>query len=178
LQKDVGGHLDRLENFYGVIQKFRPIHAKPQSRMVKYRIQDLFLKFWFRFIFPEWSAIETANFPYVQQILNRDLRTYKGGTLEAFFRGLFQESKQFNEVGAYWEQDNRNKIDLVALNDLQKRIVIAEIKLNKEKISSSALKIKAESLLHHYKGYHPEYLSLSLEDAVNYLISYPRHLHQ
>lgn len=170
LQKDIGGYLERLESYYGIIRKFRPIHAKPQSKMVRYRIEDLFLKFWFRFIFREWTAIETANFPYVQQILNRDLSTYKGGILEDFFRSLFAESKQFNEIGSYWEQDNTNEIDLVAVNALQKRIIIAEIKLNRERILEGGLKKKAEKLLRHYPGYSPEYLSLSLEDAHKYIL--------
>lgn len=65
LQKEIGGHLERLENFYGVIERFRPIHAKPQTKAVKYRIKDLFLRFWFRFIYRNWSAIETSNFAYV-----------------------------------------------------------------------------------------------------------------
>lgn len=169
LQKDIGGYLERLENYYGVLGKFRPIHAKPQSKTVRYRIEDLFLKFWFRFIFREWTAVETSNFAYVKQVLKRDLSSYKGGILEDFFRKLFQESKQFNEVGAYWESDNSNEIDLVALNDLEKRIVIAEIKLNKEKIREGNLKTKAEKLLRHYPGYSPEFLALSLEDASKYL---------
>lgn len=169
LQKDIGGYLERLENYFCVIQKFRPIQAKPQSKMVKYRIKDLFLKFWFRFIFSEWTAIETANFTYVHQILDRDLSTYKGGILERFFTNLFQESKQFNEIGSYWEHDNSNEIDLVAVNDLEKRIVIAEIKLNKERIRDGILKKKAEKLLSHYPDYTPEYLFLGLEDAFTYV---------
>lgn len=169
LQKDIGGYLERLENNYGVIQKFRPIHAKPQSKSVRYRIEDLFLKFWFRFIYREWTAIETSNFSYVQQILKRDLSVYKGGILEDFFRSLFQESKQFNEVGSYWEHDNSNEIDIVAVNDLQKRIVISEIKLNKDKIREGTLKKKGEKLLRHYPGYKPEYLYLSLADVTTYL---------
>jgi AAA+ ATPase superfamily predicted ATPase len=165
LQKDIGGYLERLENYFGIIKKVRPIHAKPQSKMVRYRIEDLFLRFWFRFIFSEWSAIETANFDYVKQILNRDLRTYMGGVLESFFKSAFEESKQFNEVGSYWEYDNSNEIDLVAVNDLKKRIVIAEIKCNKEKFRKEALKKKAEPLLLHYPGYTPEYLFLSLDEV-------------
>jgi len=170
LQRDIGGYLERLENYYGIIKKIKPIHAKPQSRTVKYRIRDPFLKFWFRFIFHEWTAIETSNFSYALQALTQNLSVYKGGVLESFFRNLFVESKQFNEIGSYWEHDNTDEIDLVAVNDLQKRIVIAEIKLNKKKISDATLRKKGEKLLRHYPGYSPEYLALGLQDAENYLV--------
>lgn len=169
LQKDVGGYLERLETYYDIIKKFRPIHAKPQSRLVRYQIEDLFLKFWFRFIYREWSAIEASNFAYVKEALLQHLPTYKGTILECFFKTLFVESKQFNQIGSYWEHDSSNEIDLVAINDLKKRIVIAEIKLNKDRIRLGGLKIKAESLLKHYPGYTPEYLALSLEDAERFM---------
>lgn len=169
LQKDVGGYLERLESTYDLIQKRRPIHAKPQSRTVRYRISDLFLKFWFRFIYREWSAIETGNYAYAYEVMRRDLRSYKDAVLEDFFRTLFQESMQFNEIGSYWEADGSCEIDLVAINDLQKRIVIAEIKLNKDRIREGHLKHKAERLLSYYPGYKPEFLSLSLEDAEKFM---------
>lgn len=94
-------------------------------------------------------------------MLDRDISTYKGAILELFFRTLFAESKQFNKIGFYWEHDN--EINLVALNDQKKQIVIAEIKCNKSQIRN------AEKLLQHYPGYTPHYLMLSLEDASTYL---------
>lgn len=169
LQKEIGGYLERLETYYGVLEKFRPIDAKPQARMVKYRIKDIFLRFWFRFLYRHWSAIEISNFPYIRQVMEESLPTYKGGILEDFFRNLFAESHQFNQVGSYWEHDHTNEIDLVMLNDLQKKIVMAEIKLNKKRIRLSDLKKKGEKLLKHYPGYTPEYLALGLEDALRFI---------
>lgn len=171
LQKDLGGYIERLESYYSLIEKVRPIHAKPRSKMVKYYIKDLFLKFWFRFIYRQWSAIETGNFDYAKEVMYQNLSTYKGTTLEFFFKNLFAEQKQFNRIGSYWDHDAQNEIDLVAINDLKKRIVICEIKTNKERIRMAALKQKAEKLLSHYPGYHPEYLALSLEDAPKFLLT-------
>lgn len=164
LQKDIGGYLERLENHYGLIEKYRPILAKPQSKIVKYKIVDQFLKFWFRFIYRNWWAIETGNFPYVKEALYRDLSSYKGPVLEDFYRNLFAESQKFNRVGSYWEHGNINEIDLVAINDLKKIIVIVEIKLNKDRIRIETLKKKASTLLTQFSNYSPEFLVLSLED--------------
>lgn len=169
LQKDVGGFLDRLDTYYSVIEKYRPIIAKPQSKSVKYRIKDLFLRFWFRFIFTYWSAIETSNFSYVREVLARDLSTYKGTVLETFFKELFAESKYFNQIGSYWEHGNQNEIDLVAINDLKKQIFIGEVKLNRSRFRKETLKQKAEKLLQQYADYTPEFLVLSLDDIEMYL---------
>jgi len=75
------------------------------------------------------------------------------------------ESKQFNQIGASWEKDNQNEIDVVAINDLEKRIVIAETKLNKSKINLKKLESRAQSLLSHYQNYIPTFLALSIEDG-------------
>lgn len=165
LQKETGGYLDRLENYYGLLEKVRPIHAKPNTKSIKYRIKDLFLKFWFRFIYRNWSAVETSNFKYVKDVFYQSINVYRGMILEDFFRDLMIETKQFNKVGSYWDKNSDNEIDLVAINDFHKKIVVAEIKMNKNKIKMGLLKKKAEKLLIHYPDYTTRYLMLSLEDA-------------
>lgn len=67
LQKNVGGYLERLEKDYAVSKKFKPINAKPESKLQKYHIKDLFLKFWFRFIYCNRTAVETGNFTYIKR---------------------------------------------------------------------------------------------------------------
>jgi uncharacterized protein len=167
LQKEIGGYLDRLEDYYGVLEKIRPISSKPQGRTVKYRMKDIFLRFWFSFLYRNWTAVETSNFSYIKQVLSASLSTYKGPILEDFFRRFFAETQEFNHIGSYWEHDNTNEIDLVMINDQQKRIVIGEVKLNKSRIRFSELKKKSEKLLLNYPGYTPEYLALGLEDVLN-----------
>ncbi len=169
LESNVGGYLDRLEKDYAIIAKYKPIHAKPQSRAQKYRIIDNFINFWFRFIYNHRSTIEAGNFEYVKTIIRRDYATYAGRILEQFFHELFSGTKKFNQVGWYWEKGHENEIDLVAINDLRQEIVMAEIKMNKLKINSELLKKKSKRLLEHYSPYKPQWLSLSLEDAKNYL---------
>ncbi len=169
LESQAGGYLERLEHDYAIISKHKPINAKPNSRLQKYRITDNFLNFWFRFIYRHRSAVETGNFDYVKQIINRDYAVYSGRLLEDFFKQLFADSGRYNRVGSYWEKGNQNEIDLVAINDMKKEIVVAEIKWNKSKISLEALKHKSKNLLAAYRNYNPQWLALSLEDAHNYI---------
>ena len=169
LEVDIGGYLDRLENDFGLISKHKPINAKPNSRTQKHKIRDNFLNFWFRFIYRNRSAIETGNFQYVRDVIQRDYATYSGGILERCFHGLLADTGRFNQVGSYWERGNLNEIDLVAINDLKKRLVIADIKLNKAKLNIEALKAKAKDLLASYPGYEVEWLGLSMENIADYV---------
>jgi len=169
LEVDIGGYLDRLENDFGLISKHKPINAKPNSRTQKYKIRDNFLNFWFRFIYRNKSAIETGNFQYVRDIIDRDYDAYSGVLLERCFHELLADTGKFNQVGSYWERGNLNEIDLVAINDLKKHIVLADIKLNKSKLNMGQLKDKAKELLASYPGYEVEWLGLSLENIADYV---------
>jgi hypothetical protein len=169
LEIQAGAYLARLENDYALISRQMPIDAKPGSRLLKYRIIDNFLNFWFRFVFRNRTAIEIGNFGYVKKIVERDYSTYAGRVLEKFYHELFAATGRFNRIGSYWERGNRNEIDLVAVNDLKKEITLAEIKLNKSRISPDELKRKGQKLLAAYPGYKAEWLSLGLDDVKKFL---------
>lgn len=173
LEKDIGGYLARLETDYNLITRHRPIQAKTSSKNQKFKIVDNFLNFWFRFIYRYQTAIEIENFSYIKNIIKRDYATYCGSLLERFFQRLFAETGQFNQIGAYWEKDNQNEIDIVAINDFEKRIVIGETKLNKSKIRLKELEKRSESLLQHYPNYKKTFLVLSIEDSENLIHHLP-----
>ncbi len=167
LQKDVGGYLSRLELDYAVITRHRPIHAKLHTRNQKYKIADNFLNFWFRFIYRYRTAIEIENFSYIKSIIKRDYSSYVGPFLERFFQKLLAETGRFNLIGSYWEKDNKSEIDIVAINDIEKIILIGETKLNKTKINLKELISRSKYLLNQYHNYSPTFLALSINDAPN-----------
>ncbi|MBF0531504.1 MAG: ATP-binding protein [Candidatus Omnitrophica bacterium] len=166
---NAGGYLDRLENDYAIIAKYKPINAKPNSRSQKYKINDHFLNFWFRFIYRHRSAVESENFEYIKEIIKRDYAVYSGKVLEQFYRDLCAESKKFNNIGSYWEKGNENEIDIVAVNDLKQEMLIAEVKINKRKINLEELKRKAQRLTADYPRYKIQWQALSLENAKDFL---------
>ena len=164
LNKNIGGYLDRLENEYSIIKKIKPIFAKDGSRTVKYEIIDNFFNFWFRFIYKNKSAIEIENYDYVKNIVNRDFSTYSGRLLERYFIEKLKFSNQFSNIGTYWEKGNQNEIDIVAVNDFEKTMLIAEVKINLKKIDLKLLEKKATKLISKYKQYNIKYIGYSLED--------------
>ncbi|WP_075350377.1 ATP-binding protein [Algoriphagus marinus] len=164
LEMGIGGYLDRLENDFSIIKKIKPIFAKIGSRQIKYEITDNFLSFWFRFIYKNRSAIEIGNYHYVEDLVRRDYSTFSGKMLERYFIEKLKLSKQFSEIGTFWDKKNQNEIDIVAINEMEKRVLFAEVKLNKAKINLTELREKSQVLDRYLTGYSKEFLALSLED--------------
>lgn len=169
MEIQTGGFLDRLENDYSLIKKVRPIFAKPNSRVVKYTIEDNFLSFWFRFIYKYRSAVEIGNLGYLKEIILRDYSTYSGKILEKYFIAALHEQKKYNQIGTYWERNNQNEIDIVAVNQLKKIVLLGEVKRNLENISLPKLKEKSNLLIKHFEEHEIIYRGFSLEDIMGSL---------
>ncbi len=166
LEKNIGGYLDRLENEYSIIKKIKPILAKEGSRNVKYEIIDNFLAFWFRFVFKYKSAVEIENYEFLQELVRRDFNTFAGKFLEKYIKEKLSLTKRYSIIGSYWERGNKNEIDIVAIDELNKNLLIAEVKLNKNKINLNLLEQKSKNLIPKFKDYHIEYKGFSLEDVL------------
>lgn len=164
LNMPIGGYLDKLENEYNIIRRIRPFMAKEGSRNNKYKIVDNFLQFWFRFIYKYRSAVEIGNLDYVRQIVERDYETYSGYILEKYFRQQLAESKAYSDVQSYWDRKGENEINIIAVNDFEKRLLIGEVKRNKERINLHILENKATEIARKYADYQIEYKGFSLED--------------
>ncbi|MCQ2250649.1 MAG: ATP-binding protein [Bacteroidales bacterium] len=161
---ETGGYLDKLENVYSLISRMRPVGADENTRNVRYYINDNFLTFWFRFIYKYRSAVEIDNYDYVIRKVQSDYQMFSGYYLEKYFRSQYQETGLYNTVSNSWSSNGENEIDLVAINDIDKEIKIAEIKRNPQRASIQKLIEKSESLLKKFKKLKAEYLILSLEN--------------
>ncbi|ADK79861.1 ATP-binding protein [Sediminispirochaeta smaragdinae] len=164
LEKDIGGYLEKLVTDYNIVGKIKPIGAKPTGRIQKYCISDNFLKFWFRYVYKYRTAIENNNYEYIRNKLKETLKSYSGPILEKLYQEIYRNSGKYMEIGNYWEKGNQNEIDIVCIDELNKRIKIAEVKLNKDKINITELKEKSQNLIKNYKEYEKEYIGLGLQD--------------
>ena len=165
LEKNISGYLYRLENDYNIIKSIKPINAKPNSKVQKYEIVDNFLYFWFRFIFKYQSLIEAGSFEKLKEIILRDFDMFSGKFLEKLFVDQFKEQQQFTHIGSYWERGNQNEIDIVAIDELEKTLMICEVKLAKKRLDQNVLEAKAKKLLADYSNYTIQWKLLSLEDV-------------
>jgi len=166
LEKNVGGYLDKLENEYAIISSLRPILSKPGSRSVKYLISNNFLNFWFRFIYKNFNALEIGNYGYVKTIILRDYESYSGLFLEKYFREKLALTGNYSRIGRYWSKQNLDEIDLVAINDYEKKALFAEVKRNPDKISKEKLKLRTAAIMDKLPGYQVSHTAFSLENLL------------
>ena len=159
-----GGYLDKLEKEYNLISRQRPYLQGENTRNVRYFINDNFLNFWFRFIYKYRSAIEIGNSDYVRNKIAADYETYSGFILERYFRQTYKESGLYNIVSNYWNRSGKDEIDLIAVNQNDKQIVIAECKRNRQRIDLETLKEKSATILDAHKKWDVQFIGLSLDD--------------
>ncbi len=130
--QSIGGYLEKLENVYGIIAKYRPIFSKPGSKnTVRFRITDNFLQFWFRFIERNRPMIELDNHADLTALIKAQYPTYSGFILERYFRQKLAEEGGFREIGSWWERKAGKEaceIDIVGIRTDGKKALVAEVK--------------------------------------------------
>lgn len=146
----IGGHLERLENTYNIISKFRPVMSKPGSKnTVRFRISDNFMQFWFRFIERNRSMIELDNYDDLREVVMRDYPAYSGLMLEKYFRQKLTEEGGFREMGSWWEAKagkEANEIDIVGIRTEGKSALVAEVKRNARNYDNKSFMAKIEHI--------------------------------
>jgi AAA+ ATPase superfamily predicted ATPase len=163
VKREVGGYLTKMERDYSLISKSTPIFSKVETKNVRYSIEDNFLTFWFRFIYKYSHIIEIGGFRELKEIIERDYSTFSGKILERYFKTKFIEEGNITKIGGYWNRKGESEIDLIVLNELEKKALFVEIKRKAENISieklieKSVLFRKATGELQNYniefKGY-------------------------
>lgn len=161
--KNTGAYLANLEREYSLITKNRPMFSKPESRKNRWSLNDNYLRFWFRFIFPNQSLIEMGKYDMLREVIDRGYEQYSGLILEKYFRAKIAEEKRITGIGGYWDNKGKNEIDVIAINDLNKTAIAAEVKRNSNKIDMNILQLKVHSVKELAK-YKIELQGLSLEN--------------
>jgi len=115
----------------GLVVREVPITEKPNSKKGRYYVADNFLAFWFRFVYPNLSAIEEGIFD-VEEI-KWDYDHYLGPVFEKVARHFLVELNKagklpfrFTKIGRWWRKGE--EIDLIALNEQEKKALFVEVK--------------------------------------------------
>ena len=164
LGKTSTSYIANLETRYSLIRRVKPMFAKPGSRNTRWRILDAYLAFWFRFIYANQTLVEQQRPDLLLELIEQDYLRFSGITLEDYFREKIMEEGRFNKIGSYWDRSGQNQIDLIALNDLDKKALVAEVKRSQKHIDMAILKSKAVTLKNELAAYDIMYKGLSLSD--------------
>ena len=112
----------------GMIKRVVPVTENPKSRLGRYYLNDNFLKFWFRYIYPNLSSIGEGIFDI--NVVKEDYSNYLGGVFEEVARQFLIKERErifyFSKIGKWWHKDK--EIDIVALSDATKEILFVECK--------------------------------------------------
>ena len=161
--KDCGVYLENMEKKYDILQKSRPIFSDGNSRDVRWKISDNYLRFYFRFISSNISAVERKRYDLLRDEIVSGFSEYSGRVLEDYFLRKAGEQERFTSIGSYWDRKGENEIDMIVLHERSKKAIVAEIKRNPKKLNIGELKRKTETV-RGLKGYEIEYRTLSMED--------------
>ena len=74
------------------------------------------------------------------------------------------EEERVTLVGNYWNRKGENETDMIALNDIDKTAVVAEIKHQRKRLSPTELANKVTTLSKELSQYRVTQISLSIED--------------
>jgi len=112
----------------GYVTEELPITGGKRGR---YRIADNLFSFWFRFVYPRRSEIEMGI--DVVDDIKRNFNEYLGFVFEEIAREFLIELNRvgklpfrFAKIGRWWRKGE--EIDLVALNEREKRALFVEVK--------------------------------------------------
>lgn len=164
LGKNTGAFLDNLETEYSYLHHKQPMFSKPNGRNSRWQLDDCFLRFWFRFILRNQALVEMERNDLLLEIVERDYERYSGLVLEQYFRQKWMEEERVTVVGNYWDRNGLNEIDMIALNDIDKTAVVAEIKRQRKKFNPNELADKVSAIGKDLAKYDVKQIGLSMED--------------
>ena len=98
------------------------------------------------------------------EIVEKGYEQYTGFVLEQYFRQKWMEEERVTSIGNYWDRKGQNEIDMIALNDIDKTAVIAEVKRQKKKFNPTELGNKVATLNKELRNYTINQIGLSMED--------------
>ena len=163
--KNTGTYLKRLEEDYNYVSKLSPMFSKPGSRNLRWCVEDCFLRFWFRFVLPNQALVEMERNDLLLEIVERDYNTYTGLVLEQYFRQKISEEERFTLVGNFWDRRGMNEIDIIALDDIDKTALVAEVKRNADHYDSKLLQEKYNTIRSNFGKYKEvKQMGLSMTD--------------
>jgi AAA+ ATPase superfamily predicted ATPase len=148
----VSKYLEALQDYYGLIEREKPILGGRRSRYV---ISDPFMNAWFSLIEPQRKNIEAGDFKAFRRFLEGRLESLLGGAFERTLRDILHELNgkflTFDELGPQWGRNY--EIDLVAINREKKEATFIEAKWSRAVDGPREIgKLIAKSQLVPWKG--------------------------
>src|SRR3989338_5100439 len=127
-------YIKRLDELLELLGRKDPVLGK--ERLGRYGLKDNFFSFWYKFIFPNQTALNLGNVKIVEDNINENLNAYVGRIFEGVCKELLilHINKEINgylidfeNIGSWWNRTGE-EIDIVAYNQKSRKILVGEVK--------------------------------------------------
>lgn len=160
----VSKYLDILMSL-GLIMPEKPFGSPEKFKRRLYWISDHYLKFWFRYVLPHKSEIESSHAEEVLNDILKDFASFAGEQFENLIKELLMDGmlgRSFNAASRWWGRNSTGKkgqnieeIDIVAYSETRGEMLFAECNWTSNPVPLSvvaSLKSKSEMLREQYPG--------------------------
>lgn len=135
--RSLSKYLIRLQDLH-LIEKRLPVTASKKSKRGRYYIEDNYLDFWFKFIFPNQSYLEQNPQLFYDDIIEPELDFYTSKKFEDVCKEFIISNKNtYSKVGNWWYKED--EIDIVALNERDNKILFGECKWSNREVDHRLL---------------------------------------
>lgn len=110
IEKNTGAYLVNLEMEYSLIKRNKPVFSKAESRNIRWSLNDNFLLFWFRFIYPNQSMIELGKNDKLRDYIEQNYEQFSCQILERYFREKIAEDEAITQIGNTWDRKGENEL--------------------------------------------------------------------
>ncbi len=130
-----------------ILEREVPITEENPDKSKKglYKIKDNFIKFWFAFIYPNLSFLESGN---TQIVLDKIQKGFISGQVSFVYEDVCRQKMwqmnadgmwpfTFSKIGRYW--DNNAEIDIAAIDPDGKNLILGECKYWREPVGINIL---------------------------------------
>lgn len=133
-------YIKKLDELLELLGRKDPILGK--ERLGRYGLKDNFFSFWYRFIFPNQTALNIGNIKIVDDEIKENLNAYVGRVFEGICTELLiaHINKKldgylldFENIGNWWNRIGE-EIDIVAYNQKTRKILVGEVKWTNDSV--------------------------------------------
>ncbi|MCK5122584.1 MAG: ATP-binding protein [Candidatus Pacebacteria bacterium] len=138
----VSKYLSVLVKKYKLAEK-RNLHNKKNSKDNRYYLRDIFLRFWFRYVYKNYTKIEIGSYQPILSDFKKTFDSHQGLIFEELARKLLYKKMleekilpcQAMEISNYW--DKKYEFDIYGQEN--KNFIIGEIKLNSKAVDKKLI---------------------------------------
>ncbi|MGB9722183.1 MAG: ATP-binding protein [bacterium] len=164
-----------------IVERELPVtEQKPlKSKRGLYKIADEYFNFWFRFVFPNRSALELDRIEEVIKIIKKEIPLYISYVYEKVAQQILLKHTDlffpFSTIGKWWNKNE--EIDIVGLNPEMNAILFGEVKWSNKPVGLDIyenLKKKAKNVIWGKKQRKEYYVLFSKSGFTDSMLSLAR----